>query len=71
MGTAAHSLGQNWLGATDIAVQSLLLAIAFIVIGLRLWSRRLQRISLQWNDWLIVGALVSHIIPSSKTDVLR
>ncbi|KAJ6135529.1 hypothetical protein N7512_000689 [Penicillium capsulatum] len=51
-------LGQNWLGATDIAVQSILLAIAFVVVGLRLWSRRLQRISLQWNDWLVVGATV-------------
>lgn len=58
MGTAAHSLGRNWLGTTDIAVQSVLLAIVFVAIGLRLWSRRLQRISLQWNDWLIVGAMV-------------
>lgn len=56
--TLAHSLGHNTLGKTDIAVQSVLLAIVFISVGLRLWSRRLQRISLQLNDLLIIVATV-------------
>ncbi|KAJ5780241.1 hypothetical protein N7457_005401 [Penicillium paradoxum] len=55
-GTLVHSLGHNTLGKTDIAVQSVLLLIAFLIVGLRLWSRRLQRVSLQLNDFLIIVA---------------
>ncbi|KAI3232173.1 transcriptional regulator family: Fungal Specific TF [Penicillium roqueforti] len=52
--TLAHSLGHNTLGKTDIAVQSVLLGIVFVFVGLRLWSRRFQ--SLQLNDLLIIVA---------------
>ncbi|CAI7601629.1 unnamed protein product [Penicillium glandicola] len=54
--TLIHSLGHNTLGKTDIAVQSVLLAIVFVSVGLRLWSRRLQWISLRLNDFFIVVA---------------
>ncbi|KAJ5505004.1 hypothetical protein N7463_007878 [Penicillium fimorum] len=54
--TLIHSLGHNTLGKIDIAVQSVLLAIAFVAISLRLWSRRLQCISLKLNDLLIIVA---------------
>lgn len=54
--TLAHSLGHNTLGKTDIAVQSVLLGIVFVFVGLRLWSRRFQ--SLQLNDLLIIVATV-------------
>ncbi|KAJ5783987.1 uncharacterized protein N7518_009664 [Penicillium psychrosexuale] len=54
--TLVHSLGHNTLGKTDIAVQSVLLGIVFVFVGLRLWSRRLQWMSLQLNDLLIIVA---------------
>ncbi|KAJ5933115.1 hypothetical protein N7516_007604 [Penicillium verrucosum] len=55
--TLVHSLGHNTLGKIDIAVQSVLLAIVFVSVGLRLWSRPLQWISLQLNDLLIILAM--------------
>ncbi|KAJ9482543.1 hypothetical protein VN97_g10878 [Penicillium thymicola] len=63
LGTLVHSLGHNTLGKIDIAVQSVLLAIVFVSVGLRLWSRPLQWISLQLNDLLIVLATVGLFIP--------
>lgn len=53
-----HALRQNWLGKTDISVQTFLLAVVFVVVGLRLWARRRQRVSLQGNDWFILAATV-------------
>lgn len=58
IGTLVHALGHNWLGKADIAVQTILLAAGFVAVGLRLWSRRLQQVSLQVNDWLILAAAV-------------
>ncbi|CEJ53842.1 hypothetical protein PMG11_00182 [Penicillium brasilianum] len=58
VGTLVHELGHDWLGKADIAVQTILLAISFVVVGLRLWSRRLQGTSWQGNDWLIVTATI-------------
>jgi hypothetical protein len=57
-GGLVHALRQNWLGKTAIAVQSFLLAVAFVVVGLRVWTRRRQRVSLQGNDWFILAATV-------------
>ncbi|KAJ5855039.1 hypothetical protein N7534_007582 [Penicillium rubens] len=54
--TLVHTLGHNTLGKTDIAVQSVLLTIVFLSVGLRLWARRLQWISLKLNDMLIIFA---------------
>jgi hypothetical protein len=56
--TLVHTLGHNTLGKTDIAVQSVLLTIVFLSVGLRLWARRLQWISLKLNDMLIIFATV-------------
>lgn len=56
--TLLPSLGHNTLGKADIAIQSVLLAIVLILVALRSWSRRLQRLSLQINDYLIIGATV-------------
>jgi hypothetical protein len=58
IGTLVHALGHNWLGKADIAVQTVLLAAGFAIVGLRLWSRRLQRAPWQVNDWLILAAAV-------------
>ncbi|KAF3393799.1 hypothetical protein F1880_004776 [Penicillium rolfsii] len=57
-GTLNHELGHNWLGKANIAVQTVLLAVALVTVGLRLLSRRLQGSSWQGNDWLIVVATV-------------
>lgn len=60
-GSLVHSLGHNTLGKTDIVIQSVLLLIVFVIIGLRFWSRRLQWASLQLNDLLIIVATVGFI----------
>jgi phosphatidylglycerophosphate synthase len=57
-GTLVHSLGHNWLGKADIAVQTIFLAVGLVAVGLRSWSRRLQLSSLQLSDWFIVLATV-------------
>jgi hypothetical protein len=41
-----------------VTVESILLALDYITLGLRLWSRRLQRVPLQVNDYLIMAAVV-------------
>lgn len=61
-GTLVHALEHNWLGKTDIAVQTILLAVAFIIVGLRLWSRHKLRVSWQGNDWFILAAMVRYTI---------
>ncbi|KAJ5923971.1 hypothetical protein N7466_008158 [Penicillium verhagenii] len=53
-----HALGHNWLGKADIAVQTVLLSGGFVLVGLRLWSRRLLGVSWQWNDWLILASMM-------------
>lgn len=58
LGTLVHTLAHNWLGKADIAVQTVLLAVGLIAVGLRLWSRHLRQDSLQVNDWLIIAATV-------------
>ncbi|KAJ5352883.1 hypothetical protein N7452_001857 [Penicillium brevicompactum] len=55
-GTLVHSLGHNTLGKADIAVQTIFMNVCLIAVALRLWSRRLQWLSLQVNDCLILGA---------------
>ncbi|KAL7625749.1 hypothetical protein AAE478_004972 [Parahypoxylon ruwenzoriense] len=57
-GTLIHSLPHNDSGKTDIIVESILLVLGYVSVGLRLWSRRLQRAQFQWNDWMILVALL-------------
>lgn len=59
LGTLAGTLGHNSLGKVDISIQTVLLAIGLGAVGLRLWSRHLQRVSLQSNDWFILAATVT------------
>ncbi|KAI1095499.1 hypothetical protein F5B19DRAFT_439749 [Rostrohypoxylon terebratum] len=49
---------QNGPGITDVVVETILLFLGFVSIGLRLWSRRIQRAQLQLNDWLILFAML-------------
>ena len=38
---------------------SILLAIATVAVGLRIWARRISKLSFGIDDWLIFVALVS------------
>ncbi|KAI1141493.1 hypothetical protein F5Y05DRAFT_372745 [Hypoxylon sp. FL0543] len=56
-GTLINSLPHNGPGKTDIIVETILLALSYVSVGLRLWSRRIQRAQWQLNDWLILVAM--------------
>lgn len=66
LGTMAGELHRNTAGKIDIAIESLLMFLVYASLGLRLWSRTLQRVSLQINDYLIIIATVSY--PPSSTE---
>ncbi|KAI5924943.1 hypothetical protein F4810DRAFT_662045 [Camillea tinctor] len=57
VGTLIGALPRNGPGKTDIIVETIFLALDFVSVGLRLWSRHLQRMRLQINDILIIAAL--------------
>ncbi|KAI5927096.1 hypothetical protein F4810DRAFT_652294 [Camillea tinctor] len=47
------------LGAVQVAVVSFIsITLAFISFGLRMWSRRIQRIPLRFSDYMIIIAIV-------------
>ncbi|KAI1112505.1 hypothetical protein F5Y14DRAFT_421931 [Nemania sp. NC0429] len=58
-GTLIGEFWRNVGGQADVGVESTLLALGYITLGLRLWSRRIQRARLQLNDWLIMCATVT------------
>ncbi|KAI1827431.1 hypothetical protein F4861DRAFT_535994 [Xylaria intraflava] len=58
VGTAVGELWRNMGGQVDIGVETTLLGLAYISLGLRLWSRSIQGAQWQINDWLIVVATV-------------
>lgn len=64
-GNLIDALPRNGPGMTDLATETILLAIAYLSLGLRLWSRRLQRAEWQLNDWLIIVAAVNPSQPFS------
>ncbi len=41
-----------------IAAGAIFPAVAIIVVGLRFWTRRIKKVALGADDWLIVPALV-------------
>lgn len=53
------AFSHNVAGKRDVAVESVLILLVYLSTGLRLWSRRLQKSSLQINDYLILAAVVS------------
>ncbi|KAF7715991.1 Uncharacterized protein PECH_004584 [Penicillium ucsense] len=55
--TLVSALGHNELGVADIAVQTISLVIASLVVYLRLWSRHLRLDPLTYGDWFILVAL--------------
>ena len=42
-----------------VAVCSVMIALSAIAVGLRLTARRLSKVRLRWDDWLILIALVN------------
>ncbi|KAI4596893.1 hypothetical protein KJ359_004803 [Pestalotiopsis sp. 9143b] len=56
--TLVGELPVNAAGKIDLGVETVFVALAILTTGLRLWSRRLIRASLQINDVLIIAALV-------------
>ncbi|KAI1123053.1 hypothetical protein F5Y10DRAFT_252679 [Nemania abortiva] len=57
-GTLIGVFWRNVGGQADVGVESTLLALGYITLGLRLWSRSIQRAPYQLNDWLIIFATV-------------
>jgi len=57
VGTLIDSLPHNGPGKLDVIIESILLFLVYVTFALRLWSRQLQRASLQINDWLIMAAV--------------
>ena len=49
---------ENSHGTQRIIVEVFFLALDFVAVGLRLWSRRLKHRSLEFNDYAILTALV-------------
>ncbi|KAI1746318.1 hypothetical protein F4680DRAFT_401065 [Xylaria scruposa] len=45
-------------GAQVVIVSFISTPLAMIALGLRLWSRRLQRVSLAFNDYMAIMAMV-------------
>ncbi|TGJ81355.1 hypothetical protein E0Z10_g7407 [Xylaria hypoxylon] len=57
-GTLVGSFGHNTGGQIDIGIETIVLTLDYISLGLRLWSRRLQKAQYQINDWLIIIATI-------------
>jgi hypothetical protein len=51
------SFPHNGPGKLDVIIESIPLFLVYVTFALRLWSRQLQRASLQINDWLIMAAV--------------
>ncbi|KAI1178646.1 hypothetical protein F4777DRAFT_81336 [Nemania sp. FL0916] len=69
-GTLAGALRHNRHGKTQLIVQTIFLALDFISMGIRLWSRRLQKTRLQANDFIILAAQIVVIAEYAMTVVL-
>lgn len=54
----AGSLPQNTVGTATVVIESILLLLVLVSVGLRLWSRRLLEMRLEANDYLILVAAV-------------
>lgn len=54
----AGSLPQNTVGTATVVIESVLLLLVLVSVGLRLWSRRLLEMRLEANDYLILVAAV-------------
>ena len=53
-------------GRSIVAGNIIVAVVATVAVGLRFLARRLQRISLGVDDYLILAALVRETIPAAK-----
>ena len=52
-------LKDNPKGLASVSEETVLLALDFLAVGLRIWARRIRRRSLAFNDYAIIFALVN------------
>lgn len=64
-GTLVGALYRNPAGMTVLSIETILLTLDFVSLGLRLWSRRLIKSKLRANDILIIVAVVWDPVSSS------
>ena len=43
-----------------VRVCSVMIALSAVAVALRLTARRLSKVRLRWDDWLVLIALVTH-----------
>ncbi|KAI0096600.1 hypothetical protein GGR51DRAFT_543181 [Nemania sp. FL0031] len=55
-GTLIGSFGHNTGGQIDVAIETFILSLDYLSLGLRLWSRSMTKTRWQIHDWLIVVA---------------
>lgn len=60
------SLSQNAVGTATVVIESVLLLLVFLSIGLRLWSRVLLQMRLEANDYLILVAAVRFLFAKPR-----
>ena len=53
-----HMLYRNKGAQADLIVETVLLFLDYVTLGLRLWSRKLVGTGLKASDWLIITATV-------------
>ncbi|KAI1743077.1 hypothetical protein F4680DRAFT_391935 [Xylaria scruposa] len=58
VGNLIGSFGHNTGGQVDVVVETVILALDYLSLGLRMWSRSIMKTRLQVNDWLIIVAMV-------------
>lgn len=51
-------LKNNPRATTRIGVETALIALDFVIVGLRIWARRIKRARLGFSDYTIIAALV-------------
>ena len=53
-------------GTHLIRVCSVMIALSAIAVALRLTARRLSKVRLRWDDWLVLIALVNHPLAATS-----
>ncbi|KAI0427304.1 hypothetical protein F5Y09DRAFT_350550 [Xylaria sp. FL1042] len=55
-GTLIGGFAHNTGGQIDVAIETIILSLDYLSLGLRLWSRSMTKTRWQINDWLVVVA---------------
>ncbi|KAI1355389.1 hypothetical protein F5Y01DRAFT_327089 [Xylaria sp. FL0043] len=57
-GTLIGSFSHNTGGQVDVVLETIILGLDYLSLGLRLWSRAITKTRWQVNDWLIIAATI-------------